>query len=198
MEQTKISPVISGTVPVSRGGGTTLNSRFRHAPEIKDLAAAVIEAYHPHLQDASIAYLLRRGTWKSKGQVITGKAAIAPEQWRLLSGCDLLLVINESVWDVLGNKGREVLLDHELSHFTPPAAEKTGNLHWKIREHDLQEFSEVVKRHGVCTGDHRRLVEAAGQLDLESLVALTIQEGESMGGDYDDPEDEDDNCFLME
>ena len=91
-----------------------------------------------------------------------------------------------------------MLLDHELSHFTPPASDKNGNLRWGIREHDLQEFSEVVRRHGVCTGDHRRLVEAAGQLDLESLGALTAQEGESiMGGEYDDTED-DDNGFTEE
>ncbi|RJX27171.1 MAG: hypothetical protein C4554_04770 [Dethiobacter sp.] len=50
----------------------------------------------------------------------------------------------------------------------------------------------MVKRHGVCTGDHRRLVAAAGQLDLESLGALTTQEeGESMGGEYDDMDDDD-------
>ncbi len=90
-----------------------------------------------------------------------------------------------------------MLLDHELSHFTAPSADKHGNLRWAIREHDLQEFSEVVRRHGICTGDHRRLIAAAGQLDLESLGTLTVQEGESMGGEYDDTED-DDNGFTEE
>ncbi len=66
----------------------------------------------------------------------TGKAVVAPEQWRYLSDCNLALIINETVWNVLEAKGREVLLDHELSHFTPPAADKNGNLRWAIREHD--------------------------------------------------------------
>jgi hypothetical protein len=174
------------------GCRTDFSSPYRLAPQLKAAAEPIIARYHPHLRQAAIAYLLRRGTWKSRGQVITGKAAIAPEQWRLLSGCDLLLIINETVWQVLGDKGREVLLDHELSHFTPPTAGKDGSLHWAIREHDLQEFSEVVKRHGVCTGDHRRLIEAAGQLDLVSLGALTDQEeGESIGGADDGMDDAD-------
>ena len=170
------------------------NSRYYLAPAIRAVADTIISRYHPHLQEAAIAYLLRRGAWKRRGHVVTGKAVAAPEQWRYLSGCDLALIINEEVWQGLGNKGREVLLDHELSHFTAPTADKRGNLHWALREHDLQEFSEVVKRHGVCCGDHRRLVAAAGQLDLESLDAFVSQVEESMGGGYDDTED--DNCFT--
>ena len=189
-QETNLAREAAISFPTSR---TDLSSRYHLAPGVKAVADPIITNYHPHLREASIAYLLRRGTWKSRGQVITGKAAIAPEQWRLLSGCDLVLIINETVWQVLGDKGREVLLDHELSHFTPPTADKDGSLRWAIREHDLQEFSEVVKRHGVCTGDHRRLIEAAGQLDLESLGTLTTQEeeGESMGGEDEDMDEDD-------
>ena len=198
MEETKISPVIPGTSPVIPEGHIEQNSRYRPAPEVKAAIDSIISRYHPHLQEASVACLLRRGTWKNKGQVITGKATIAPEQWRLLSGCDLLIIINEAIWNVLGSKGRKVLLDHELSHFTPPATDKWGNLRWAMREHDLQEFSEVVKRHGVCTGDHRRLVEVAGQLDLESLVALTARVSDESMGDETDVMDDANNCFSEE
>ncbi|MEW5921919.1 MAG: putative metallopeptidase [Bacillota bacterium] len=113
---------------------TDFSSRYRLAPGVKAVADPIITSYHPHLREASIAYLLRRGTWKSRGQVITGKAAIAPEQWRLLSGCDLVLIINETVWQVLGDKGREVLLDHEISHFTPPTTDKDGTLRWAVKK----------------------------------------------------------------
>ena len=51
----------------------------------------------------------------------------------------------------------------------------------------------MVRCHGICTGDHRRLIEAAGQLDPESLGTLAAQDGgESMGGNFDDDMDGDD------
>ena len=125
---------------------------------------------------------------------MTGKAAPVPELWRFLSGCDLALIINETIWHALPDKGRIFLLDHELSHFTEPTLDKHGNKKWSTREHDLEEFSEVVKRHGVCIGSSRSLTEAGRQMNLVELEAMTAaEEAESLGGEYDEDEDEDED-----
>ncbi|RJX27170.1 MAG: hypothetical protein C4554_04765 [Dethiobacter sp.] len=122
----KSAPLNNAAEPDFTKRRNAIKSRYRLAPEVRAVADNIIASFHPHLQEATIAYLLRRGTWKSRGCVVTGKAIAAPEQWRFLSGCDLALIINETVWQVLGDKGREVLLDHELSHFTPPPPTKAA------------------------------------------------------------------------
>lgn len=170
--------------------------QYLMTPEIETYADDVINNYHPHLRDASIGYLLRRGNWRSRGSVVTGRAIVSPDHWRLLTGYDLVLMINETVWQSLGEKGRDVLLDHELAHFTPPVTDKSGKLKWGTRDHDLREFSEVVKRHGVCLSDHKVFVEAAGQMNIESLSSLSVFSPEEDMYGLDD--EEDDNCFLSD
>ncbi len=66
--------------------------QYRIAPsKVRETAQKVIYSYYPHLREANIAFLFRFGNWKSKGRVVTGKAAPVPELWRFLSGCDLAL-----------------------------------------------------------------------------------------------------------
>lgn len=147
--------------------------KYQNDSILGEIAGEIIATYHPHLREAQVAYLFHRESWKSKGAVISGKAQVVPEQWRFLSGYELLVMINETVWQGLSEMGRRVLLDYELSHFAPPVAGKNGDKRWSLRDHDLQEFSEVVRRYGICIGDPRLLKNTASQMELHSLAELS-------------------------
>lgn len=131
----------------SRGNSASqFACQYRIAPsKVKETAQKVIYSYHPHLREANIAFLFRSGNWKNKGRVVTGKAAPVPELWRFLSGCDLALIINETIWHALPDKGRIFLLDHELSHFTEPTLDKHGNKKWSTRSMTWRNSAKLSK-----------------------------------------------------
>ncbi len=158
------------------------------APRVKAAAQEIIRASHPHLEEANIAYLFRTGSWASRGKLVPGKASVVPALWRFVSGYDLVLVINELLWFNLTRKGRKALLDHQLSCFAEPFPGKDGYQCWETREQDIKEFSQVVKRHGICINSAQGLKELSGQMSLETLQD-NVQEEESMGGEHYDEED---------
>lgn len=161
---------------------------FRPAPEAKKMAEEIINSYHPHLEKANIIYLFRTGSWKSKGRLVTGKALAIPQMWRFVSGYDLVVMVNEVIWTNLKHKGRQALIDHELSRFEEPNKDKEGNMRWGLREEDLKEFSQVIKRYGICIGNPQTLMELSGQINLQALEENIRQDdsGENPGRDFDD------------
>ncbi len=154
---------------------------YKLAPELNNPVRQVIKEYHPHLSDAKMACLFRCGEWKNKGRTVLGKAVVAPLLWQVLSGYELVLVINEVVYGSLNDKGKTALLDHELSRFSEPVAGREGSLSYSIQDHDVKEFSAVVKRHNVCFSN-LRAIEADGscQLSMFETLASTVENTEDL------------------
>ena len=112
--------------------------------EAMDLAASeVIPQWHAHLSRVNIA-CLAVDEMKTRNLETWAKIRKATPVEQCLAGVDLILVINESVWDALSKAQRIALLDHEFCHATWDA--KEGEI--KMAHHDLEEFNAVVRRHG--------------------------------------------------
>jgi hypothetical protein len=204
----------SGTAEA--GNGTTLPAPhhyeaaapggYKMAPEVAELATRIIEEHHPYLKEADIVYLFKAGRWCNKGRTITGKALVAPEMWRFVGGCDLVLILSEVIYKNLSAEGQAALIDHELSHFCEPTAGKGGILCWSLRDHDVREFSAVVKRHKICMSNLRALTKLDGddggleQLDMMKSLAETVENEEALAEVYNNPVeiDEDDNLLCEE
>jgi len=156
-------------------------SVYKLAPELNSPVRQVIKEYHPHLADAKMVCLFRSGEWKNKGRTVLGKAVVAPLLWRVLTGYELVLVINKVVYGSLSNKGKTALLDHELSRFSEPVADREGNLSYSIQDHDVKEFSAVVKRHNVCFSN-LQAIEADGscQLTMFETLASNVENTEDL------------------
>jgi hypothetical protein len=174
---------------------------YREAVEACELSRSVIENYHPHLAEANISYLYRSGRWRMKERTITGKAVVASQLWRHLSGHDLVLILSEVIFTNLSEEGKVALLDHELSHFNAPVTDKYGGRIWSTRDHDVREFSAVVKRHNICMSNLGAI--AAGgmeQLDMMKSLNDTVEDAEAVAAVYGDEaeEVEEDDLFCEE
>lgn len=122
---------------------------------VLELARELISKYHPHLAqcDANdeIAYL-----FKNKGITVKGKSAIAtaekcsPKVYAL-SGKRFVITICYEDWQNCTDILRRAALDHELFHLWLEEDEKTGETKYKILNHDLEEFGEIVRRYGVIS-----------------------------------------------
>ncbi len=149
-------------------------ANFRPAPEVQAIADELIPKYHKHLLDFSVRveYVFIDKTPKSKGREIWGTcrkisnlpAFLANEQ----EGSDpfFVITISEPVWDVLPPDKRVALVDHELCHASAEAVQNEDDdeadpVKLSINPHDLEEFTCIVRRHGLWRDDVEAFVSAA-------------------------------------
>lgn len=124
---------------------------------------ALIREHHHHLENVNIAIAWRFG-WRanSDGQMIMGRAKKCTDLDRELADYDFVILLNHEVWSKggLDEKQRRALIDHELCHCEVTLDsngelkhDEEGRLVCRIRRHDIEEFQDVVARHGSYTKD---------------------------------------------
>ena len=87
---------------------------------------------------------------------------------RELADWDFVILLNQEVWrdqDFTEEK-KSALMDHELCHaarsFDSEGNEQRderGRAVWRTRKHDIEEFQEIVKRHGCYKKDLERFAD---------------------------------------
>jgi len=91
---------------------------------------------------------------------------------RQLHGWDFIILLNREEW--LGAEFSRAqmlsLVDHELCHcaarldkYGEQVQDSEGRGSWRIRRHDVEEFVEVVRRHGLWKADLEQFARAAGR-----------------------------------
>lgn len=103
------------------------------------------------------------------GRLMLGKAKVASELEHRLHGAHAIIVLNFDAWhNQLKPHQKEAVLDHELCHLQPQLdsdghqkADSSGRLLFRLRRHEIEEFSEVVARHGIYKKDLERMYAAA-------------------------------------
>jgi hypothetical protein len=124
--------------------------------ELLELAGRIVNEHHPLLveHDVNIAFLMRKPTAKSGGRKVMGSASKASAKIQALTGQPIAFIIEISaeIWEDLPESKRSALLDHELCHCDVEVDDE-GEVKYKLRSHDLEEFNEIVLRHGEWKDD---------------------------------------------
>lgn len=145
-------------------------------PMLKEL----IEEYHEELTGARIA-LAWSLTWKPDvdGRVKLGQCKKRSDLDREFADLDFVIVLRQEFIQspAVKDSQRLALLDHELCHATvrldregEPALDERGRKVYRIRKHDLEEFSEIVARHGLYKRDLEHFALALRQSKQRSLL----------------------------
>jgi len=128
-----------------------------------ELLDELVAAYHEDLLDAKIG-LAWCTSWQPDvdGRVTLGKCKKASDLDRELSKWDFIILLRKSFWTDthVTLPQRRALLDHELCH-AAVKLDKRGDrirderdrLVYRLRKHDLEEFTAVVERHGCYKRD---------------------------------------------
>lgn len=159
------------------------------AGDAREIARQLIGVHHPHLVEAEILYVFTDQKRKRCDRVRLGSAAKLSALQRFLAsgldgveqGPDFVILIDETQWLVLPAPARIALVDHELCHcalFVKDESERPAfwrrfdartdtydesehEYRWGMRGHDIEEFGEVLYRHGFWKPDeHERYVKA--------------------------------------
>lgn len=138
-------------------------TEYWRAPEVQKIADALIPKHHDHLNrtDVTIRYIFREPAARSHGRLVYGKARKVGGLSAYLVGLEhaerleddepvdfFVVEIARNLWLGLSDLQRRALVDHELSHLDVELNE-SGDRTLAMRGHDLEEFTDVVKRHGL-------------------------------------------------
>ena len=103
------------------------------------------------------------------GLLILGKCVKVSDLNKEFADFDFIILLNRDVWnDIQFTREKKLaLLDHELSHAGPAEDSETGEqkmdsrgrLIWRLKRHEIEEFSGVVARHGTYKRDLERFAE---------------------------------------
>lgn len=130
-------------------------------PEAERIAQGVIDQWHPHLRGVAIAYITKAAGNDGAESVKTakaprggkalklGSAAAVSEKYQLIAEKDyeFIVELNGQYWDRLELHQQEALIDHELCHC------RKDDDGFYIADHDLEEFRQIVRRHGFWKPD---------------------------------------------
>lgn len=138
------------------------------SPSVIHIAESLIKKYHQFLKEARIAFVFRSEAQMQGTRMILGQCSKVPAKMQPYLEYDFLIWLSESDYMAMDSLTREALIDHELCHC------KWGANGWTIRPHDIQEFSAVIKRHGIWSPDIRAVKDAIDEYEIHTLPGLII------------------------
>lgn len=124
-------------------------------PSVIHIAQQMIQAHHPWLRSAKIGFLYRKEAPLKNGKYTLGQAQKVNSRLQPFMDYDFLIWIAKDAWDRMESARREALIDHELCHCV------MGDNGWKVRGHEIEEFSEIIERHGFWTYDLMKVQKIA-------------------------------------
>lgn len=154
------------------------------APDEYDILDDYVARYHDHLAEANISIAWHYG-WKADpdGRLTLGKFKKASDLDYQLHNFDWVLLLNWNVWSKVAFtlEQKRALIDHELCHGEvaryddgDEKRDEKNRLVWRVRKHDLEEFREVVERHGCWKAD----IEAFTRAALRKSKTPLLEEGD--------------------
>lgn len=141
-----------------KGGAAHLPPFWIADPEIKAMAAKLINEHHPEAANAKVCYLMRKKHTVSNGAVKLGSCYKVSPRDRTLHGYDYVIILSWDMWMMFAPLEREALLLHEILHIFKD--EKKGDALWKIEPHNVEEFGKVIEVYGLWKPDLQAFAKA--------------------------------------
>jgi hypothetical protein len=167
---------------------------YEKSPRIREIAERLIYDHHPHLRDAEelIEFYIR----DDGGVNWAGKCKKCSSFERFLTGMMFHIFIIEPAFKHWPMDKLEALVDHELCHIRRRPgmgvidsatgqvirqewADKDDPDSWYIREHDVEEFSDIIHRHGLWEVGVEKFAEAVREADHQMTLFDIEHESEA-------------------
>ena len=152
------------------------------ADEPKRIGEILIKDHHSHLHGMNVVYLFQNKRDKKTGQavmpkrkgkdlyglakLVTGLNAFLVSGDEATEGDEIepffVILITKMSWDRMSKEHKTALVDHELCH----CDFDTESGRPSLRDHDVTEFHEIIKRYGPWTHDLEMFFKAAKQIKL--------------------------------
>jgi hypothetical protein len=135
-----------------------------------ELLAEIRAEHHFDTSEAKIALAWKKGTKPDvDGHILLGRCVKASDLQREFVDFDFVIVLNQEIWEdpEFDREKKLALLDHEMTHVTrvldvdgEPVVDTKNRPVWRVRKHDIEEFTAVISRHGCYKRDLEQFAEA--------------------------------------
>lgn len=151
---------------------------YSPAESVESIAGGLIPNYHPELLTARIMYVFLSEASKKNGKEVPGtaKKLTGFSEWALEQ--DFVLTVALDVWNTLTENQRMALVDHLLERCTGEEDEESGEMVWKMRDPDVQEFPNILYRHGAWNENLQGFVSTAQGVNIDQVIAEETEEEE--------------------
>ena len=124
----------------------------------------LIGKYHNHLAEAKIGIAWKMG-WKANadGHTTLGQCKKGSDFDKTMHGYDFVILLNMGMVNDADFTCEQLtaLIDHELMHAAVAIDDNTGEVKeyadgkpvYRIRKHDIEEFRDIIERHGMYKVD---------------------------------------------
>lgn len=148
---------------------------YSAAPEVARIGQRLMQQYHRHLLKTRVEFLFRSKAGTKGGKTTLGTARKVTGLNALLATPDVVddpegtsesltffvIEVASDMWNYLSEAQRVALVDHELCHCKLGINEK-GDIVHSIAAHDVEEFAEIVLRHGLWKPDLSQFIRGVG------------------------------------
>lgn len=149
-------------------------------PDVAELAKKIIAKHHPELVNIRMTYSFSLKPKRTKGMIALAWVQRPNKLLQYFSGeNDILMFIDKKVWELAKPEEKEALIDHELCHIVYSENRK-GDPVYKLRDHEVFEFNEIILRYGGWSSNLRITIEAAYEHGEEN------KEIKRLNGDFTD------------
>jgi hypothetical protein len=123
---------------------------------VAEIANKLIPKYHPHLATAKFLFCSRNKAQKQGGVPVPGTVKKASPLEKYLGSHilpnddepDFIMIIALSLWNDMNPNQRTAFIDHLLMRCGAEDEDESGDIKYSIHPPEVQEFSEIVSRHG--------------------------------------------------
>lgn len=148
------------------------------AETVESIAGGLIPNYHAELAGARIMFTFVSEASKKNGKEVLGtsKKLSGFNEWALEA--DFVILVAQDKWNELTENQRMALVDHLLERCTGEEDENSGEMRWKMRDPDVQEFSTILHRHGAWNEDLQGFASMAASINLDQIVEEETEDEE--------------------
>ena len=154
---------------------------FEEAKTVESIAGGLIPNYHAELVTARIMYCFSSDCWTKNGREVWGKVQKFSGFNEWVVEKDFVVMVALEKWDDLTEPQRTALVDHLLSSCTGEEDDDTGEYKWKVLDPEVQEFTDVLFRHGAWNESLRDFVRQAHKVEIEEVEKVEESEGLTEG-----------------
>jgi hypothetical protein len=134
------------------------------------MMSKIRKKYHQEIKHAKIALVYKIGLKPDKdGHLELGQCHKTSDLQKEFAEWDFVIFLNKESWnhERFSDKKKKALLDHELCHagivYTKDGHRKRDERKrfvYRVKHHDLEEFNDIVERHGIWKHDLELFAEA--------------------------------------
>jgi hypothetical protein len=143
---------------------------WEDAKDLEHIASGLISGYHPEISTARILYCFVSEAGSKGGRKIPGKVRKFSGFMEWVLNKDFVVEVALDMWLEFDQQQKTALVDHLLERCYGEENEDSGEISWKLREPDVQEFGTILNRHGAWNSDLHTFVSISREVDLDQII----------------------------